>query len=130
MQQGKPSQFVCLRHFLSGRKLCAGFRLFTCTLQSRCQAPEAQSARQHRASLTQRAASPPHRNIPRAPAKQVVLKFAVCMSNSPSEISPNIHLVFILQGAVPRKGNTKPPTILTASQHPLLTETPRAPWTL
>ena len=39
-------------------------------------------------------------------------------------------LFFNLQGAVPRKGNTKPPPILTVSRHPLQTATPGAPWTL
>ena len=61
----------------------------------------------------------------------IVENFAICMLNSPSEIWSNIHFgFFIPQRAAPRKGSANPPLILRASQHPLPTVTPRAPWTL
>ena len=45
----------------------------------------------------------------------IVENFAICMWNSPSEIWPNIQLVFIPQLPVQRKGRAKLPPSMTAS---------------
>ena len=69
------------------------------------------------------------------PARAVIVQnFAVCLSNSPSEMWPNIHLVFLSHKeqrqatADPDRETTSssPPLILTERRHPLQTVTPRA----
>ena len=77
------TQFVCFCHWLLERKLFAGLILFTCTFQSRCQAPQAHRARQRRAPLTHRAASPCHRNVPTAMPDQVFLKILPVVCQTP-----------------------------------------------
>ena len=95
-----------------------------------CQAPEAHRARQGQAPLTQSYLRTPQKHSSGMARSGIVENFTACMSNSLSEIWLNIHLVFYPEGAVPRKGNAKPPPILTVSRHSLWTATPGAPWTL
>ena len=79
------TQFVCFCHWLTAKKLSAGLSLFT------CQAPQAHRPRQCRAPLTHRAASPRHRNVPRATPEQVLLKILLFACQIPPyETLPNI----------------------------------------
>ena len=67
---------------------------------------------------------------PVLPEQVLVKQFGVCMLNSPSAILRNIHLVFILHGAGPKKGSSKPLSSHTGTRHPLCAATLRALWTL
>ena len=46
-----------------------------------------------------------------APTTGIVENFTLCLSNSPSEIWPNIHLIFYPERAAQRKGNAKLPSM-------------------
>ena len=117
------TQFVCFCHWLSGQKLFAGLRLFTCTFQSLRRARRAHRDRRRLEPLG-------HGNAPREPPQQVGR--AVCLSHSPSEILAKYSLCFFLpQLAAPGKESAKPPPpTLTARRRPHQTATPQAPSTL
>ena len=66
--------------------------------------------------FTHRATSPCHRNVPRVPPEQVLMKILpFACPIPPLKFGQIFYLFFITQGAAPRKGSAKPPPTLTES---------------